>query len=247
MIEAARVLIVEDEPDLADNLLEVLAEFGAVGEVVTSAEAALARLTRAEYRGVITDFRLPGMTGVELLLEMRRRGIELPVVLTSAFMDHHTTLAAEEAGALDVLGKPLDLQRLEADVTEFSHSSVAVLLVEDNVELAENVSDALEQRGLSTLVTGSAAGAFAQRKLPRVAIVDIRLPDQSGIEVARRLAMRDPRIRILFVSAYADEYRDRLDAMVGELRGIDAATLWLDKPCDVGDLASRVWLAAERG
>jgi DNA-binding response OmpR family regulator len=247
VIAAARVLIVEDEPDLADNLLEILAEFGAAGAVVATAERALELLACESFQGVLTDFRLPGTTGVELIQRMRQRGIETPVVLVSAFLDEQTTEAAEAAGALDILCKPVDMQRLARALAEFGAAGQAVLLVEDNADLADNLAEALQSHGLSTIVANTARDALALRRLPGFAIVDLRLPDQDGISVARRLSLRDPRVRVLFVSGYTHEFVDRLRGDSAELRPVDNDSLWMEKPCDVRRLARRVWQAAERG
>lgn len=247
MTELARVLIVEDEPDLADNLLELLAEFGVTGEVTSSAEGALERLAQSAFNGVLTDYRLPGLNGVELIREMRQRRIGTPVVLMSGCLDRHTTDEAEAAGALDVLCKPVDLGRLAEDVDEFKSPCLAVLVVEDNEELAENLMEALRVGGLSAEYVGTAAAAMALRKLPQVAIVDLRLPDDDGIAVARRLALRDPRVRIVFVSGYTERYREQLLALAGEVRQLDPDALWMEKPCDVNQLVRQVSLEANRG
>jgi len=244
---AARVLIVEDEPDFADNLLEVLAEFGVSARVAESAEEALGLLGAEEFEGVVSDYRLPGLSGVELIQRMRQEKIELPVVLLSGYLDHQAEDAAHEAGALDILCKPVDVERLARDVSEFDRSSCTVLLVEDNQELAENIGEALVEHGLSTLIARSAAEALALRKLPRVAIVDLRLPDGNGIRVARRLTRRDPSIRIVFVSGYTKHYLEELRVLAGEVRAVDELRLWIDKPCDVARLAESVSVAAGRG
>jgi CheY-like chemotaxis protein len=243
---AARVLIVEDEPDFADNLLEVLEEFGVSARVAASAEAALALLESESFEGVVTDYRLPGISGVELIRRMRKEKIELPVVLLSGFLDHQAEDAAIEAGALDILQKPVDVERLASDVAEFGKSTRGVLLVEDNPALAENIGEALRSHGVTTFIATSATEALSLRKLPCVAIVDLRLPDGNGIRVARRLARRDPSIRIVFVSGFTQHYLEELQLLSDEVRTVDELQLWLDKPFDVAHLAKSVSVAAER-
>jgi two-component system, cell cycle sensor histidine kinase and response regulator CckA len=60
------------------------------------------------------------------------------------------------------------------------------------------------------VVSGSSAEALAQRRRIETAVVDYRLPDGSGIELARRLRARDPSIRLLFISGYIGELRGHL-------------------------------------
>ena len=241
----ARLLIVEDEPEMAENLVEVLAELGAEADVAPSAERALECLGLQSYSGIITDQRLPGRAGVELIREMRLRGVRTPVVVLSGYVDHQTELLAEEAGALEVLAKPIQVERLRDLLATFDRSRVQVLVVEDSRELADNVASALAALGLDAIVAHSAEEALAQRHLPRVAVLDICLPDASGLEVAKRLAARDPCVCVMFVSGFAEEYTEQLRALAESVPGLDLGTPCLAKPCDLGELAKRVQRAAE--
>lgn len=243
--ETARVLIVEDDPELAENLAELLQELGVASDVAPSAEQGLALLGERRYCGVLSDYRLPAMNGVDLIREMRARLIGSPVLLVSGFLDHRMAADAEKAGALDVLVKPVNLTRLAEYIDELRSPSASVLVVEDDADLRENLLEALEARGLSTAQARTAKQALGLKKLPHMAIVDLNLPDQDGIDVARRLALRDPRIRILFVSGYTETYIERLRAVSGELQPVDDK-LWVNKPCDVAKLAQRLSRAAER-
>ena len=149
MAQQQPILIVEDDVDLAENLVEILEDAGYVAEHVTTAEQALERVQGGGIAGVITDFRLPGLGGVDLIHKLRERGIPLPVIVMSAFMDRRVATQAEEVGALDVLAKPLDLKRLFSLVSAFVEPDTQVLIVEDNEAFAENVAEALTEEGFS--------------------------------------------------------------------------------------------------
>jgi len=246
MTAPARILIVEDDSDLAENLAEIVEGLGHEVEVAATAERALELVRSKPFHGVITDFRLPGKTGIELIRELRASGIAAPVVVVSAFMDFRMTEGAEEAGALDVVAKPVDIERLVELLAEFTHPRGDVLIVDDNQELAENIADALRERGLKPLIGDSGAAALAQRRLPRVAVLDLRLPDRSGIDLAQRLAARDPRIRILFMTGHAEELRDRLAPVIDDLPLLDREQPYLAKPFDLGALLERLLRAAEK-
>ncbi|HET9958149.1 MAG TPA: response regulator, partial [Polyangiaceae bacterium] len=75
-----RLLIVEDDPDLAENLVELCEAQGFCADVSPSAEKAMDRVGCQPYRGIISDYRLPGQSGVELISALRRSGYALPVV-----------------------------------------------------------------------------------------------------------------------------------------------------------------------
>ncbi len=244
VVTRARLLIVEDEPEMAENLVEVLAELGAEADVAGSAEQALECLAAQSYSGIITDQRLPGRAGVDLIREMRRSGVRTPVVVLSGYVDPQTELLAEEAGALEVLAKPLRVERLRELLETFARTRLQVLVVEDSPELADNVATALRDLGIDALVAHSAEEALAQHGLPRVAVLDICLPDASGLEVAKRLAARDPGVRVLFFTGFAEGHAAEVRALAASVPGLDQSAPCLEKPCDLGELTHRVQVAA---
>lgn len=106
-----RVLIVDDNQDLAENIAEILSMKGYATEIATSAEEALPKALPDGPGILVTDFRLPGMTGAELVSTIRRTRDTLRAVVISAYTDERTILAARSAGA-DFLPKPVDFASL---------------------------------------------------------------------------------------------------------------------------------------
>jgi DNA-binding response OmpR family regulator len=106
------LLLVEDSVELAENLAEILRDADFETRVVHSAEQALSALDGAGFDGIISDLRLPRKTGVELLQNVRERGLDTPVILMSAFADEPAQTAARRLGALALLVKPFDCSRL---------------------------------------------------------------------------------------------------------------------------------------
>lgn len=108
-----RILIVDDNAPLAENLLEIFEDEGMAGTVYTRPTEALASLADdAAYDLVVTDFRMPEMNGVELVRRIKERCPRLPVIMLSAYLGDVDVDAAREAGVLEVMRKPEDLQRL---------------------------------------------------------------------------------------------------------------------------------------
>jgi CheY-like chemotaxis protein len=113
MRDSCRVLIVDDNEPLAENLLEILEDEGMKGQICTNGEEALSRLREdSEFDLVITDFRMPGMTGLALLRHIKDAWPHVPVILLSAYLAGDSAESARSAGALDVMRKPEDLLRL---------------------------------------------------------------------------------------------------------------------------------------
>jgi CheY-like chemotaxis protein len=117
-----RVLVVEDDVEERLVLAEVLRELGWAVELAPDAAVALALLeAEGGFELVLTDHRMPGMTGVELARVITERHPTVRAVLLTAYGDEPTCHAAADAHAVTVLSKPvhiLDLQRVldEANV-----------------------------------------------------------------------------------------------------------------------------------
>jgi two-component system, NtrC family, response regulator AtoC len=116
----ARLLIAEDDADMRDLLQEVLEEAG--HETVTAADgrAALARVEREDehFDLVVTDVRMPNLTGEELLSAVRARRPEAPVVVITAFGSVEQAVEMVKRGAHQYLTKPFQTSELLRAVGE---------------------------------------------------------------------------------------------------------------------------------
>jgi DNA-binding NtrC family response regulator len=110
------ILVVDDDARIRETLSRVLTKGRAAVRAVDSAEAALASFGAPQPDLVISDVRMPGMTGIELLRLLKERAPGVDVVLMTAYDDLPTAAAAMREGAADFLVKPLDLHQLRAVV-----------------------------------------------------------------------------------------------------------------------------------
>jgi two-component system, NtrC family, response regulator AtoC len=104
--QMARVLVVDDEENLRLVLRTVLRKHGYEVEACASAELALEAVTRFSPDFVITDVRMTGMTGIQLVAELKARGSEAVVIVMSAFGSVELAIEAMKAGAYDYVSKP---------------------------------------------------------------------------------------------------------------------------------------------
>jgi PAS domain S-box-containing protein len=109
-----RVLFVDDEPALAELGREMLDRMGYRTDICDHPEGALRRFSKApdRYDLVLTDLTMPGMTGDQLCLELRRIRPRLPVVICTGFSERMDEARAKEAGAFALLMKPITLDDL---------------------------------------------------------------------------------------------------------------------------------------
>jgi len=107
-----RLLVIDDDRALRQSLAEVLAEDGYAVSVAEDATSALGQLGRLAPDVVLSDVRMPGLDGLELLAIIRERAPNVQVILMTAYDDMPTVVAAMRKGAVDFLVKPIDLHDL---------------------------------------------------------------------------------------------------------------------------------------
>ena len=112
-----RVLVVEDEEPLGEVFRDLLAELGHDPVVVRSAEAALGTLARQRPDAIILDINLPGMSGLDFLQLGPVREAGLPIVAISGVATESQARECLRLGALDFVGKPVPLERLNEVLT----------------------------------------------------------------------------------------------------------------------------------
>jgi len=107
-----RLLLVEDDPAVRLSLAETLADEGFDVRIADSGEQALNRLHDEAPEIVLSDVRMPGVDGLQLLSLLRQRAPAVDVILMTAFEDMPTVARAMREGAFDFLVKPLELNAL---------------------------------------------------------------------------------------------------------------------------------------
>lgn len=101
-----QVVLVEDDPELRQAIGVTLKLGGIDFEAFESAESVLAALTPGVQPLLVTDFKLPGMNGLQLMAQVRQQHPQLPVVVMTAFADAELAVQALKGGARDFLIKP---------------------------------------------------------------------------------------------------------------------------------------------
>jgi CheY-like chemotaxis protein len=107
-----RILVVDDEANARTALVELLCDEGYSTEFAADATQALAKV--AEWRPdlVLTDLKMPGMDGLQLLALLQKANPDLPVIIMTAFTEGENVLRAMGSGARDCLAKPVNISEL---------------------------------------------------------------------------------------------------------------------------------------
>jgi CheY-like chemotaxis protein len=114
---APRLLVVDDEPNICRMVAAVLGRSGFAVETATGGEEALERFRGETFDLLLTDIKMPGMTGLELLQRCREIRPGLPVIVFTGYATAESAAAAVRTGADHYLRKPFDINELRRVVT----------------------------------------------------------------------------------------------------------------------------------
>lgn len=110
-----KILVVDDDETIRETLYELLSE-EYLCQTAETAEMAFARLEADAYDVVLTDISMPGLSGLELLGQVRQRFPETPVIIISGISDQEHAQGLIKLGAFDFLLKPFQLEVVENSV-----------------------------------------------------------------------------------------------------------------------------------
>lgn len=128
----AKILVVDDQEMMRDSLAATLAREGHEVIAAGDGQAAVSRLVASRFDLLISDLKMPKLSGIELLAEARKVRPEMPVVLMTAFATVSTAVEAMKLGAYDYIQKPFDGEEIKLLVDRtLEHSR----LVKENAAL----------------------------------------------------------------------------------------------------------------
>lgn len=205
----ASILVVDDEDFIREIICRKLSGSGFECDSARSAEDALARIAQNDYDCVLSDIHMPGMSGVDLLRQIKLQSQDLAVILITGAPDIDAALEAMRLGAYDHLSKPLNLAALEMTVDRALEKK---RLVEENREYQRNLESMVQERtkqlstaneDLQRLFTGSikalaqaleAKDEYTQGHSARVA--------EESVNIARYLSLSDTEIQRMWLAGY---------------------------------------------
>ena len=121
MSNGITIWVIDDDRSIRWVLEKALKQEGMAVQSFESAEKALAMLEREEPDALITDIRMPGMSGLELLQAINEQRPQLPVIIMTAHSDLESAVSAYQGGAFEYLPKPFDVD----EAIELAHRAIA--------------------------------------------------------------------------------------------------------------------------
>lgn len=180
-----RYLVVDDNQAFAENLSEILCDTGASVDVATCGDQGLELARRHKYDALVTDMRMPGMNGAELLARVRELDPGLPAVLLSAYSQDDLLRLAKLDGLLAVLSKPDHVFKL-LDVLPKARRDGAVVIVEEDPDFAAVLALRLSERGLTCVTVSSVDELSSVVARPFAVLVDAARLSETVAKVKER-------------------------------------------------------------
>lgn len=201
-----KLLVVDDEVPLLITLAANLELEGFEVMEAKCAEDALALVEQHAFDAVLSDIRMPGMSGVDLCRAIHQQRPELPVILMTAFTAEGVVRDAVNDGALMVIPKPFAIEQVVRLLFHVMHHPV-VLVVDDTVEVAHTLVASLEAVGLPARAVYDGEQALAAFRAGDigVCVVDMVLPDQNGADIIEQIHGIDRSVVVIAVSGYEVE------------------------------------------
>jgi nitrogen regulation protein NR(I) len=249
MTKTAHILLTEDDTSLATNLCDVLNDDGFKVTLCHRGDEALRRAGQEEFDVVLTDLRLPGLGGLELVKQLHATQPRLPVVLMTAHGTIETAIEATKLGAYDYLQKPFEMPELLG----LLHRAVeASRLMREPVALPDAVAGSR-----TALVGTSRAMHDVCKEIGRAAAkpVTILIRGETGTGkelIARAIYQHSPRAQAPFIAINCAAIPENLleselfghergaftgadQRRIGRFEQANKGTLFLD---EIGDLPS---------
>ncbi len=246
---AFKILVVDDEAPQREMLAGFLAKQGYEVVPAVSGAEALERLQREAFDLILTDHRMPQMSGLDLLKAAREINPEVPVVVMTAYGSVEQAVAAMKVGAYDYLGKPIDLDDLLhriGKVRERQQLLAEVRALREDLRGRYRLEGIIGESGAMQEVLG-----VVRRVGPSTATVLIQGESGTGKElIARALHSQGPRASGPFVAVNCAALPETLleselfghekgaftgasERRVGRFEAAEGGTIFLD---EIGDL-----------
>lgn len=207
------ILIVDDDGLVLRTHRRMLERAGFTTQGASDGEQALSKIREHEFDAVLSDISMPEMTGIELLKEVRRSNVDLPIVLVTGAPALDTAVEAVEYGALKYLSKPVDYHHLVATMTRAVRLYRFAQLKRKTLEIAGKSERNFPDRATveSTFARGMEGLYLAYQPI-------VRWPDRSIFGYEALLRTREPSIPNPLIFLELADLLDRSFELSREIR-----------------------------
>lgn len=216
IMDKFKVMIVEDDKIAREQLAKIIEKEGFEICTAEDGKIGLEIFMKEPHDIVVTDLKLPGMDGLELMHSIKRISPQTEVILVTAFGESDTAIMALQAGALDYINKPIDLEALlvamgrAKEKLSFARNLThypAILLAEDDSLYRASLARVLEKEGWKVHQAANGEEAiqiFIDKKID-IALLDIKMPKKDGLETLQEMRKISDDFESIILTGYGDE------------------------------------------
>jgi len=219
-VSVARILVVDDEPIVCESLKRILDEEGYEAESALSGKEAFEKMKGHPFDIVITDLKMPGIDGMEVLKTFRKDYPDSIVIMITGFSTVETAVEAMKLGAFDYIPKPFTPDEVAVVVKKAIEKKNLIL---ENIYLRQELQ---EKYGFHNIVGKSKKMQEIYRVIAKVAVTDstVLIYGQSGTGkelIARAIHFNSPRREKQFVPVDCAVLSENLleSELFGHVRG----------------------------
>ncbi len=239
--EKLKILLVDDEKEFVESLSERLGLRDLKVDIAYDGEQALEAVKEEEPDFMVLDLSMPGIDGLEVLRRVKKKYPGVQVVILTGHGSDKDEAEAKRLGAAAYLEKPVDIEPLVGTLHKAHRKKLKVLLVDDEKEFVESLSERLELRNLHAKIAydGEQALKAVKEGAPDFMVLDLRIPGIDGIEVLRRIKKTNPDVQVVILTGHGS------DKAEVEAKRLGAAA-YLEKPVDIDKLVGALHKAWEK-
>ncbi len=215
ILERPLILVVDDRVEDRETLRDILVERKYRAFVAKDGYEAIDIVRRSDFDVILLDIKMPGMDGMEVLEVVKEIKPDIGVVMMTGYSSEGLAGKSLKKGAYTCLYKPfLDMEKLLRVIEEVreqrkgiasSWQRVRILLVDEEANHREAISNILAGEGYRIVPVGNGSEALkrADESFFNVALVDLELPDMSGIELATKLKENNRKTCVIMMSRFS--------------------------------------------
>ncbi len=155
--DSQQILIVDDDPQMRLALMEAINRLGYKAVLSNNGKDALEKILSSNFSMVITDMKMPSMTGLDLLKEIRRASLKIPVLVITAFATIENAVDTMKEGAVDYLMKPFSFETIKKTIDSIlSKEKRKKQIITNNQEMQKilKIAEDLSASDITVLIYG---------------------------------------------------------------------------------------------
>jgi two-component system, NtrC family, response regulator HydG len=236
--EKTRVLVVDDDADLARTTALILKSKGFAVNVAADGLTAIRQAEQNPFDIALMDIKLPGIDGVETYKRIKTIQPDLAAIMMTGFSVEERVQEALGEGALAVLTKPLEVDRLlELIEGAITQRKSLVLVVDDYPDTCATIALVLKRKGypVASADNGEQAIALVKQRKYDIIFIDLKLPTIDGLQTYLAIRALDPKVTVVMMTGYRDEMAALIETALRS-----SASMCLYKPFEPEQVLSLV-------